>query len=78
VAFARTWVEIGHAVLRRRPIVRLGCIPTNRRATDRAVHSTLASVVRIGIAADHRGTALKAELTASLRAAGYKIEDYGA
>ncbi len=33
---------------------------------------------RVGIAADHGGFALKAELTASLRAAGYEIEDYGA
>ena len=32
----------------------------------------------MGIAADHGGFALKAELTASLRAAGYEIEDYGA
>ena len=32
----------------------------------------------MGIAADHGGFALKAELTASLSAAGYEIEDYGA
>jgi ribose 5-phosphate isomerase B len=35
-------------------------------------------LLRVGIAADHGGFALKAELTASLRAAGYEIEDYGA
>ena len=35
-------------------------------------------MLRVGIAADHGGFALKAELTASLRAAGYEIEDYGA
>ena len=34
--------------------------------------------LRVGIASDHGGFALKAELTASLRAAGYEIEDYGA
>ncbi len=32
----------------------------------------------MGFAADHGGFALKAELTASLSAAGYEIEDYGA
>ena len=32
----------------------------------------------VGIAADHGGFALKAELTAALHAAGYEIEDYGA
>jgi len=32
----------------------------------------------VGFAADHGGFALKAELTASLSAAGYEIEDYGA
>ena len=32
----------------------------------------------MGIAADHGGFALKAELTTSLGAAGYEIEDYGA
>jgi ribose 5-phosphate isomerase B len=35
-------------------------------------------VLRVGFAADHGGFALKAELTASLSAAGYEIEDYGA
>jgi ribose 5-phosphate isomerase B len=35
-------------------------------------------VLRVGIGADHRGFVLKAELTVSLRAAGYEIEDYGA
>jgi ribose 5-phosphate isomerase B len=35
-------------------------------------------VLRLGIAADHGGFALKDELTASLRAMGYEIEDYGA
>ncbi len=35
-------------------------------------------MLRVGIAADHGGFALKAELTASLSAAGYEIEDYGA
>ena len=35
-------------------------------------------MLRVGIAADHGGFALKAELAASLRAAGYEIEDYGA
>ena len=33
---------------------------------------------RVGIAADHGGFVLKAELSESLRAAGYEIEDYGA
>jgi len=35
-------------------------------------------VLRVGIASDHGGFTLKAELTASLRAAGYETEDYGA
>jgi ribose 5-phosphate isomerase B len=35
-------------------------------------------VKRVGIAADHGGFELKAELSESLRAAGYDIEDYGA
>jgi ribose 5-phosphate isomerase B len=35
-------------------------------------------VKRVGIAADHGGFGLKAELSGSLRAAGYEIEDYGA
>jgi ribose 5-phosphate isomerase B len=35
-------------------------------------------VLPVGVAADHGGFALKAELTASLRVAGYEIEDYGA
>jgi ribose 5-phosphate isomerase B len=35
-------------------------------------------MLRVGIAADHGGLALKVELTASLRDAGYEIEDYGA
>jgi ribose 5-phosphate isomerase B len=35
-------------------------------------------VLQVGIPADHGGFALKAELPASLRAAGYEIEDYGA
>ena len=35
-------------------------------------------MLRVGIAADHGGFALKAELTGSLRAGGYEIEDYGA
>jgi ribose 5-phosphate isomerase B len=38
----------------------------------------MAHVLRAGIAADHCGFALKAELTTSLRGAGYEIEDYGA
>lgn len=32
----------------------------------------------VGIAADHGGFELKSELSESLRAAGYEIEDYGA
>ena len=35
-------------------------------------------MLRVGIAADHGGFALKAELAASLRSAGLEIEDYGA
>ncbi len=35
-------------------------------------------MLRVGIASDHGGFRLKTELTASLRAAGYEIEDYGA
>jgi len=35
-------------------------------------------VLRVGIGSDHGGFGLKAELTASLRAAGYEIEDFGA
>jgi ribose 5-phosphate isomerase B len=35
-------------------------------------------VNRLGIAADHGGFRLKAELSESLRAAGYEIEDFGA
>jgi ribose 5-phosphate isomerase B len=43
------------------------------------VQSTSAPPVkRVGIAADHGGFVLKAELSDSLRAAGYEIEDYGA
>jgi ribose 5-phosphate isomerase B len=35
-------------------------------------------VKRVGIAADHGGFGLKAELSDSLRAAGYVVEDFGA
>ena len=35
-------------------------------------------MLRVGIASDHGGFTLKAELTASLRVGGYEIEDYGA
>jgi ribose 5-phosphate isomerase B len=35
-------------------------------------------VLRVGIAADHGGFKLKSELSESLRAARYQIEDYGA
>jgi ribose 5-phosphate isomerase B len=43
------------------------------------VQSTSAPPVRrVGIAADHGGFVLKAELSDALRAAGYEIEDYGA
>jgi ribose 5-phosphate isomerase B len=35
-------------------------------------------MLRVGIASDHGGFTLKAELTVSLRTAGYEIEDYGA
>ena len=35
-------------------------------------------VKRMGIAADHGGFGLKADLSESLRAAGYEIEDFGA
>jgi len=35
-------------------------------------------VLRVGIAADHGGFALKADLATSLRSAGFEIEDYGA
>ena len=34
--------------------------------------------MRIGIAADHGGFALKVQLTAALRAAGYEVVDFGA
>jgi len=34
--------------------------------------------MRIGIAADHGGFALKVQLTAALRAAGYEVTDFGA
>ena len=45
----------------------------------KGVQSTSAPPVkRVGIAADHGGFVLKAELSDSLRAAGYEIEDYGA
>ena len=33
--------------------------------------------MRIGIAADHGGFELKAELTMSLKSAGYKVKDFG-
>ena len=33
--------------------------------------------MRIGIAADHGGFELKAELTASLKAAGHQVKDFG-
>ena len=35
-------------------------------------------MLRVGIASDHGGFALKTELIASLRAAGFDIEDFGA
>ncbi len=35
-------------------------------------------MLRVGIGSDHGGFGLKTELTASLRAAGYEIEDFGA
>jgi ribose 5-phosphate isomerase B len=35
-------------------------------------------VLRVGIAADHGGFQMKKELSTSLRAAGYEIEDFGA
>jgi ribose 5-phosphate isomerase B len=35
-------------------------------------------MLRVGIASDHGGFALKTELMVSLRAAGYDIEDFGA
>jgi ribose 5-phosphate isomerase B len=35
-------------------------------------------VKRVGIAADHGGFQMKTELSASLRAAGYELEDFGA
>jgi ribose 5-phosphate isomerase RpiB len=41
-------------------------------------HSSAPRVKRVGIAADQGGFGLKAELSQSLRAAGYEIEDYGA
>jgi ribose 5-phosphate isomerase B len=37
-----------------------------------------ARVKRVGIAADHGGFELKTELSESLRAAGYEVEDFGA
>jgi ribose 5-phosphate isomerase B len=37
-----------------------------------------AGVRRVGIAADHGGFELKAELSQSLRDAGYEVEDFGA
>jgi len=38
----------------------------------------MARVKRVGIAADHGGFQLKAELSESLRNAGYEVEDFGA
>lgn len=35
-------------------------------------------MMRIGIAADHGGFELKVQITASLKAAGYEVEDFGA
>ena len=35
-------------------------------------------MMRIGIAADHGGFELKVQLTESLKAAGYEVEDFGA
>ena len=35
-------------------------------------------MTRIGIAADHGGFELKAQLTAALKSAGYEVADYGA
>ena len=35
-------------------------------------------MIRIGIAADHGGFELKVHLTAALKAAGYKVVDFGA
>jgi ribose 5-phosphate isomerase B len=40
--------------------------------------ASTAQVTYVGIAADHGGFALKTELSESLRAAGYAIEDFGA
>ena len=34
--------------------------------------------MRIGIAADHGGFELKVQLTETLKAAGYEVEDFGA
>jgi ribose 5-phosphate isomerase B len=35
-------------------------------------------IMQIGIAADHGGFELKAQLTAALKEAGYEVEDFGA
>jgi ribose 5-phosphate isomerase B len=40
--------------------------------------AAMARVRRVGIAADHGGYELKTELSESLRAAGYEVEDFGA
>jgi len=36
------------------------------------------AMMRVGIAADHGGFELKAQLTAALKAAGYEVKDFGA
>ena len=46
-----------------------------RKIKTKALTSKL---LRIGIAADHGGFELKVQLTATLKAAGYKVTDFGA
>ena len=51
----------------------IGTHPLKRENAHRA-----RTIMHIGIAADHGGFELKAQLTTALKAAGYEVEDFGA
>jgi ribose 5-phosphate isomerase B len=51
---------------------------TARQRDNSPLHTKKADIMRVGIATDHRGFALKEELVANLLTAGYEVVDYGA
>jgi ribose 5-phosphate isomerase B len=65
-----------------RPIGRFGkmSLPNKRtQTTQRALpKEERGKMMRIGLAADHGGFELKGQLTATLKAAGYEVADFGA